>query len=125
MAETEKTSSTDSPTIKINDIYVWTISIIASMGGLLYGFVLGVVNGAVPFLTTYFHLNSIQVGVVVGTYDIGGIIGSLCAGYLSDKYGRKKILKINGNEMPVIDVRFNIINNAFIFHECGRMHGRG
>ena len=72
--------------------YVWTVALIASIGGLLYGYVLGVISGAVPFITDFFGLNDFQVGLSVSMIDIGGIVGSLFAGYLSDKYGRKKIL---------------------------------
>ncbi len=72
--------------------YVFVISIIAAMGGLLYGFILGVVSGAGPFFTEAFDLTPYQVGLAVGNVDIGGMFGALFAGVLSDRFGRKKIL---------------------------------
>jgi MFS transporter, SP family, arabinose:H+ symporter len=73
-------------------VYVYVISIIAALGGLLYGFILGVVSGAGPFFTEAFKLTPDQVGLVVGNVDIGGMFGALFAGVLSDRFGRKKIL---------------------------------
>ena len=72
--------------------YVYGICIIAAMGGLLYGFVLGVISGVVPFITDYFELTPYQVGFAVGNLDLGCIVGALAAGVLSDRYGRKKVL---------------------------------
>ena len=75
-----------------NPAYVYIISVIAAFGGLLYGFVLGVVSGAMPFITKDFGLSAYQIGFAVGNIDIGCLIGALAAGSLSDRYGRKKIL---------------------------------
>ena len=72
--------------------YVYMISIIAAFGGLLYGFVLGVISGAMPFVARDFGLSAYQVGFAVGNIDIGCLIGALAAGSLSDRYGRKKVL---------------------------------
>jgi sugar porter (SP) family MFS transporter len=73
-------------------LYLYSISVIASLGGLLYGFVLGVISGVVPFITDAFNLTPYQVGLAVGNVDIGAMAGALSAGMLSDRYGRKKIL---------------------------------
>lgn len=72
--------------------YVYVISVIAAFGGLLYGFVIGVISGAMPFITKDFGLSAYQVGFAVGNIDIGCLFGALAAGSLSDRYGRKKIL---------------------------------
>ena len=73
-------------------VYLYAICIIAAMGGLLYGFVLGVISGVVPFITDYFKLSPYQVGFAVGNLDLGCIVGALLAGILSDRFGRKKAL---------------------------------
>lgn len=72
--------------------YVYIISVIAAFGGLLYGFVLGVISGAMPFVEKDFGLSAYQVGFAVGNIDIGCLVGALAAGSLSDRYGRKRIL---------------------------------
>ncbi len=76
----------------VSSLYVYFISVIASFGGLLYGFVIGVVSGAMPFVEKDFGLTAYQVGFAVGNLDIGCLFGTLVAGLLSDRYGRRKIL---------------------------------
>jgi MFS transporter, SP family, arabinose:H+ symporter len=93
MAETTYESQiTSEPTDRVNAFYVYGICIIAALGGLLYGFVLGVVSGVVPFITDYFKLTPYQVGFAVGNLDLGCIVGALLAGVMSDRFGRKKVL---------------------------------
>lgn len=73
--------------------YVWGIAIIAAMGGLLFGYDWVVIGGAREFYETYFALHSEQlVGWANSCALIGCLVGSLAAGYLGDRYGRKKIL---------------------------------
>jgi MFS family permease len=73
--------------------YVWLISVIAVMGGLLFGWDLVVIGGAKPFFQRYFQLTT------EGQFDwanscalIGFLAGAMAAGALSDKFGRKRLL---------------------------------
>ena len=75
-------------------IYVYFVSIIAALGGLLFGFDTGVISGAIPFISNHFALNAHQEGFAVSNLLIGCIIGAGLAGILSDRFGRKKILII-------------------------------
>jgi MFS transporter, SP family, arabinose:H+ symporter len=77
---------------KENTLYVYAISLVAAMGGLLFGFDTGVISGAIPFVTENFALNAHQEGFAVSNLLIGCILGASTAGILSDKFGRKKIL---------------------------------
>ncbi|HET7625362.1 MAG TPA: sugar porter family MFS transporter [Verrucomicrobiae bacterium] len=73
--------------------YVWLISVVAAMGGLLFGWDWVVIGGAKPFFQRYFELTSeAQIGWANSCALIGCLIGALCAGALSDKFGRKKLL---------------------------------
>ncbi len=74
--------------------YVYIISAIAAIGGILYGFTLVVISGAIPFITGQFGLSDFQVGFAVGNIDIGGMFGALAAGPLSDRFGRKRTLML-------------------------------
>jgi sugar porter (SP) family MFS transporter len=65
---------------------------VAALGGLLFGFDVGVIAGAIPFITDHFQLNAHQEGFAVSNIIIGCVIGSAVSGPLSDRYGRKKIL---------------------------------
>lgn len=73
-------------------IYVYFISAVAAIGGLLFGFDTGVISGAIPFVTEHFNLNAHQEGFAVSNLLIGCIFGASVAGFLSDRFGRKWIL---------------------------------
>lgn len=73
---------------------VYTISAIAALGGLLFGFDLVIISGTVPFFTRFFALNEASTGWAVGCINIGAAAGALLAGKLSDAIGRKKLLII-------------------------------
>jgi sugar porter (SP) family MFS transporter len=72
--------------------YTVLISIVAALGGLLFGFDTAVIAGALQYLKPYFHLNDAEIGLVVAAASIGCIPGALFAGYLADKYGRKNLM---------------------------------
>src|SRR5579863_8296833 len=73
--------------------YVWLMSVVAAMGGLLFGWDWVVIGGAKPFFERYFGLTSTaQIGWANSCALIGCLAGALAAGALSDKFGRKRLL---------------------------------
>jgi len=72
--------------------YVYAISGIAAVGGLLFGFDTAIIAGAIEFIRTEFGLNAHQEGFVVSSLLIGCIVGATTAGGLSDRFGRKWVL---------------------------------
>jgi sugar porter (SP) family MFS transporter len=64
------------------------------MGGLMFGFDVAIISGAVPFLQTYFGWNELQLGWGVSSLLVGAIIGAFSSGVLADFYGRKRVLII-------------------------------
>lgn len=66
-----------------------SLSLIAALGGFLFGYDTAVISGTIQYVTEYYHLNAVQQGWYVGCALIGSILGVLCAGILCDKYGRK------------------------------------
>jgi sugar porter (SP) family MFS transporter len=76
-----------------NKRYVWIISAVAALGGLLFGYDWVVIGGAKPFYERYFNLNSEQlIGWANSCALVGCLIGSLLSGAVSDRAGRKKLL---------------------------------
>lgn len=75
-----------------NILYVYLVSIVAAVGGLLFGFDTGVISGAIPFVTQHFNLNVYQEGFTVSILVIACIIGASTTGMLSDRFGEKKVL---------------------------------
>ncbi|HXA45017.1 MAG TPA: sugar porter family MFS transporter, partial [Candidatus Angelobacter sp.] len=86
---------TESSTLKAdyNVAYVWLISVVAAMGGLLFGWDWVVIGGAKVFFQSYFQLTTeTQIGWANSCALIGCLVGALVAGGLSDKFGRKRLL---------------------------------
>jgi MFS transporter, SP family, xylose:H+ symportor len=74
-------------------IYVWGIAVVAALGGLLFGYDWVVIGGARQFFEIYFHLHSASaVGWANSCALVGCFAGSLFAGALADRYGRKPVL---------------------------------
>ena len=73
--------------------YVWIISAVAAMGGLLFGWDWVVIGGAKPFFQRYFQLTTdVQIGWANSCALIGCLFGAVTAGVLSDRFGRKRLL---------------------------------
>nr|XP_057911136.1 solute carrier family 2, facilitated glucose transporter member 10 isoform X2 [Doryrhamphus excisus] len=71
-------------------------STVSSLGGLLYGYELGIISGGLLQLKTQFRLTCIQQEALVSSLLIGGLLSSLVGGGLIDRYGsRKSILLSN------------------------------
>lgn len=78
---------------RLNLGYVWLVSSVAAMGGLLFGWDWVVIGGAKPFFERYFQLSSeAQVGWANSCALVGCLLGALGAGVLSDRFGRKPLL---------------------------------
>lgn len=78
--------------MKKSSLYLYFICLIATMGGLMFGFDIAIISGAVPFIQPYFGWNELQLGWGVSSLLVGAIIGAFGSGILSDIFGRKKVL---------------------------------
>jgi len=79
-----------------NSGYVWSISSAGALGGLLFGYDWVVIGGAKPFYERYFQLNSEGlVGWANSCALVGCLLGSMIAGGMSDRLGRKKLLTLS------------------------------
>ena len=83
---------TEAP-FSFNASYVWMISGVAALGGLLFGYDWVVIGGAKPFFERYFHLtDAAQSGWANSCALVGCFLGAIGAGALSDRFGRKRLL---------------------------------
>ncbi len=74
--------------------FVILISIVATIGGFLFGFDSGVINGTVDGLQAAFNSESVGTGFNVASMLLGCAIGAALAGTLSDLFGRRTMLMV-------------------------------
>src|SRR5689334_13561361 len=65
------------------------VAVLAGLGGLLFGYDTGVIGGAQLFIQKDFHLSSFSDEVLVSCVLVGAIVGSLAAGALLARWGRR------------------------------------
>jgi SP family arabinose:H+ symporter-like MFS transporter len=70
------------------------VSISAALAGLLFGLDIGVISGALPFITQHFSLTSHQQEWVVSSMMLGAAGGAICNGWVSHRLGRKYSLMV-------------------------------
>lgn len=72
--------------------YVIFLSVVAALGGFLFGYDTAVISGTISQVTKQFNLDALQQGWYVGCALVGSIMGVAGAGILSDKFGRKNTM---------------------------------
>src|ERR1035441_1559261 len=74
--------------------YLLRSTVVAALGGLLFGFDNAVISGATHALTDVFSLSPTSLGVTVSSALLGTILGAMFAGILGDRLGRRDSLRI-------------------------------
>lgn len=72
--------------------YVLFATCVTAIGGFLFGYDTAVINGANSYLKAHMNLNPTQEGLAAASALLGCIPGAMFAGFLSDRFGRKKML---------------------------------
>lgn len=85
----------------VNFGYLIFLSVVAAMGGFLFGYDTAVISGTIAQVSQLFELDALQQGWYVGCALVGSIIGVLFAGILSDKFGRKLTMIISASLFSV------------------------
>lgn len=76
--------------------YAVRISLVAALGGLLFGYDTAVIAGAIGFLEDHFHLSPALKGWAASSALLGCVLGVSFAGIFSDRLGRKRTLVLAG-----------------------------
>ncbi|MET0654641.1 MAG: sugar porter family MFS transporter, partial [Pseudoxanthomonas sp.] len=84
--------SSAAPASGENTKFIVLISCVATIGGFLFGFDSGVINGTVDGLKETFHSSSAGTGFEVASMLLGCAVGAFFAGRLADRWGRRAVL---------------------------------
>ena len=75
-------------------LFLIRITLVATLGGLLFGYDTAVISGTVDFLQEHFQITNMMLGLVVSSAIAGCMLGAAISGTISDRYGRKVALFI-------------------------------
>src|SRR4029450_1984131 len=94
-APTPRTRSASPPSSRSHTGFLIKLTIISTLGGLLFGYDTGVISGALPFLVEDLNLSTVQEATVVSSLLFGAMFGALIGGKMADSLGRKRALMVN------------------------------
>ncbi len=83
------------PRAAASNAYAYRVSIVAALGGLLFGYDTAIINGAIVFIKRQFALTELQTEIAASSLLLGCMIGASLAGALGDWLGRRKLLVIS------------------------------
>ena len=97
--------------------FLVSITFIAAMGGLLFGYDWVVIGGAKPFYEVYFNITNSPAmqGWVMGCAILGCLLGVTVSGGLSDKYGRKPLMFAASVIFIIAAIETGIANTLSVF----------
>ena len=79
--------------MKKNQLFTIRVALIVALGGFLMGFDASVISGVVKFIEPQFDLTKIQLGWSVSSLTLLATLSMLVAGPISDRIGRRTVLK--------------------------------
>jgi SP family galactose:H+ symporter-like MFS transporter len=71
---------------------VYLATAVSALGGMLFGYDIGVISGAILFVQKAFHLSAGMEEVVVSSVLLGSLAGAMAGGVLADRFGRRRLL---------------------------------
>src|SRR5260370_25823223 len=105
-----------------NIAYIYAISLVAALGGLLFGYDWVVIGGAKPFYEKFFHLtDGSQQGWAMSCALIGCLVGALVSGWLSDRFGRKRLLIAADLVFSLSSMRSSLSSLSLALVDWGRL----
>ncbi|KPZ64492.1 D-xylose-proton symporter [Pseudoalteromonas sp. P1-16-1b] len=118
MTTQHATKGEHSAQTKCSLFYVIFISAVAAIGGFLFGFDSGVINGTVSALGNTFNSSSVATGFNVASVLLGCAFGAFAAGPLADKFGRRAIMIVTAIIFAVSAFGSGIADSSaeFIFY---------
>lgn len=85
---------TQTATMPTRRISRTTLYFFGALGGILFGYDLGVISGVLPFVTHAWHLTGFQKGVVTASLSVGAMIGAAFTTKVADRIGRRRTIMV-------------------------------
>ena len=99
----------------VNSGVIYKATLVASVGGLLFGYDTAVISGAIGFMRSFYQLSDIMTGWVASCALLGCIAGAMYSGKLSDRTGRKKVLMLSAVLFTISSIGTAIAPNLWFF----------
>lgn len=96
-----------------NKTFTLFIIFCAGLGGILYGYDIGVISGALLFVQKTIPMSQSETGFIVGAVLTGGLVGTLFTGPLADKFGRRFMILL-ACIVFIIGISAILLANSFI-----------
>jgi len=99
----------------VNSGIIYKATLVASVGGLLFGYDTAVISGAIGFMRSFYQLSDIMTGWVASCALLGCIAGAMYSGKLSDRSGRKKVLMLSAVLFTISSIGTAMAPNLWFF----------
>ena len=91
---TEALAAVSAAQSRVNHAFIGAIVAVATIGGFMFGYDSGVINGTQQGLEKAFHLSKLGTGFNVGAILLGCAVGAFLAGRMADRFGRRGVMLI-------------------------------
>ena len=95
--------------------YVIALSSVAALGGFLFGFDSGVINGTVDALAHAFGTRAATTGFAVASVLLGCAVGAFVAGTIADRHGRRPTMLLNAVLFLLSSIATGLAGSAGVF----------
>ncbi|AJR25822.1 MULTISPECIES: sugar porter family MFS transporter [Sphingobium] len=100
---------------KVNMAFIAAIVAVATIGGFMFGYDSGVINGTQKGLESAFDLGKLGIGVNVGAILVGSSIGAFLAGRMADLIGRRGVMMLSAALFLVSAILAGAAGSSVIF----------
>nr|WP_309092088.1 sugar porter family MFS transporter [Phenylobacterium sp.] len=100
---------------RVNMAFIGAIVAVATIGGFMFGYDSGVINGTQDGLEGAFNLSKLGTGLNVGAILVGCAVGAFMAGRLADRLGRRTVMMIAAALFILSALGTGAANSSFIF----------
>ncbi|BDD01777.1 sugar porter family MFS transporter [Persicobacter psychrovividus] len=115
MQETLKVAEPEIKSGATNYFFIVGITLVAALGGLLFGYDTAVISGAIGPLREYFNLSAAEMGWAASSAQFGCMFGAAIAGWWSNRFGRRQAMLLAAVLFSISAVGSGLADNFTMF----------